>query len=216
MGLRVLISEVRVPHGCRHIHTDGFHVWLRYLESSLDVAQNTLEDGLPVAVHRVSVRPPSPVRVQVPEEAALRVRLHPEDVPFPIAEPRDVERRPARVPRIAGILPPVVHEPEDDLIVVDQFLQDPLLPVGGEEELALGMRGNERDDLTFFQGPGEGAGPAVLQTEEARPALVMAWGVRREDRLRGVGPHPPAGREEAPLDQEPEALAPAANMPDGP
>ena len=95
------------------------------------MAQNTLEDGLPVAVHRVSVRPPSPVRVQVPEEAALRVRLHAEDVPFPIAEPRDVERRPARVPRIPRILPPVVHEPEDDLIVVDQFLQDPLLPVGG-------------------------------------------------------------------------------------
>src|SRR2546425_10099657 len=102
------------------------------------------------------------------------MRLHSEDVPVPIAEGRDVERRPARVPRIAGILPPVVHEPEDDLIVVDQLLQDPLLPVGAEEELALGVGGDERNDLALLQGSGEGAGPAVLQTEKARPALVMA------------------------------------------
>src|SRR6266571_5342120 len=68
------------------------------------------------------------------EEAALRVRLYAEDVPLPVAQGREVERGPARVPRVSGVLPTIVDESEHDLIVVDEFFQNPLLAVLREHE----------------------------------------------------------------------------------
>src|SRR5438034_3345425 len=51
------------------------------------------------------------------------MRLHPEHVALAIADRRDVVRRAARIPRVAGVSPSIVDEAEHDLIVVDEFLQ---------------------------------------------------------------------------------------------
>src|SRR2546428_7090278 len=112
--------------------------------------------------------------MQVPEEAAFRMWLHAKDVPVAVAERGDVEGGPTRVPRISGVLPAVVDEAKHDLIVVDHLLQNPFLAVGGEQELALRVGRDERDDLAFLQGPGERARTAVLHAKEARSALVVA------------------------------------------
>ena len=135
------------------------------------------------------------------------MRLHAEDVPFPVAQGRDVEGRPARVPRVSGVLPAVVDEPEHDLIVVDELLQEPLLALCRKQEFAFGMGGDERDDLAYLEGPGEGAGTAVLQAKQAGTALVVARVIRREHRL-GLGRHHAAqGRQEARLDQDLKSVA---------
>src|SRR6266571_3288392 len=133
--------------------------------------------------------------------------LHAEDVPVAVAERGDVERGPAGVPRISGVPPAVVDETEYDLIVLDELPQHPFLAVGGEQELALGVGGDERDDLAFLQGPGEGARTAVLHAEQAGPALVVARVVRREDRLRLVRHDAAQGRQETRLDENLKAVA---------
>src|SRR2546427_7200515 len=132
--------------------------------------------------------------MQVPEEAAFRMWLHAKDVPVAVAERGDVEGGPTRVPRISGVLPAVVDEAKHDLIVVDHLLQNPFLAVGGEQELALRVGRDERDDLAFLQGPGERARTAVLHAKEAGSALVMARGVRPAGRLPARPHHPPPGR----------------------
>src|SRR3989475_4302485 len=152
------------------------------LESSFDVAQDAFEDRLPIPIDGVPIGPPRPVRTKMTEEAALRVRLHAEHVPVPIAQGREVERGPARVPRVSGVLPAVVDETEHDLIVVDQLFQDPLLAVLREQEFAFCVRGDEGDDLALLQGPGEGARTRVLHPKQAGPALVVARGARAQDR----------------------------------
>src|SRR3989442_3951483 len=133
--------------------------------------------------------------------------LHAKDVPVAVAERGDVEGGPTRVPRISGVLPAVVDEAKHDLIVVDHLLQNPFLAVGGEQELALRVGRDERDDLAFLQGPGERARTAVLHAKEAGSALVMALDVRREDLLPLVRHHAAHGPEETRLHGDLEALA---------
>src|SRR2546427_4756003 len=177
------------------------------LESSFDVAQDAFEGRLPVAVHRVPIWLPRPIRTQMAEEAALRVRLHAEDVPLPVAQGREVERGPARVPRVSGILPTIVDESEHDLIVVDEFFQNPLLAVLWEQQLAFGVSRDEGDNLALLQGPGKGARACVLHAKQAGPALVVAPVVGREDGLRLFGHDAPQGRQETRLDEDLKSVA---------
>src|SRR2546425_7816979 len=171
------------------------------------MAQDPFEDRFPIAVHRVPVRRPRPVRTKMAEEAALRVRLHAEDVPVPVAQGRNVERGPARVPRVCGIRPAVVDEPEHHLIVCDELFQNPLLAVLREQELAFGMSGDEGDDLALLQGPREGARTRVLHPKQAGPAFVMARVVRREDCLRLFGHDAAQGGQQTRLDEDLKAVA---------
>src|SRR5207244_12685560 len=112
------------------------------------------------------------------------MRLHPEHVALAIADRRDVVRRAARIPRVAGVSPSIVDEAEHDLIVVDEFLQHFLFAVLRKEELAFRMSRDERDDSARFHPAREDAGAAVLQFEEARAAFVLTGVVTRADGLR--------------------------------
>src|SRR2546427_745240 len=150
-----------------------------------------------------------PVRVQVPEEAALRVRLDAEHVPVAVAQRRDVVCRPARAPGIPGVPPSVVDEPEHDLLVLDELPEDVLLTRSREQELALGVGGDHLQDAAAGDLRNKRTPAAVLLPEEARPALVVAGVVDREDGLRGLRHRSPEGGEEPRLDEDLESVADA-------
>src|SRR2546430_17262662 len=114
------------------------------------MAQDPFEDRLPIAVHRVPLIRAGPVRTKMPEEAALRVRLDAEHVPIPVAQGREIERGPARVPRVSGVLPAALDEPDHDLIVVDELFQKPLFPAFRGQELALGWSAAAADTLALL------------------------------------------------------------------
>src|SRR5437879_7543276 len=122
-------------------------------EASFDVPKDALEDRFPVAVHRVPVRLPCPVGAQVAEEAALRMRLYPEYVPVSVAEGRDVESRPTRVPRVSSVFAAIIDETEHDLIVFSQLLQDTLLAALGEQKFAFVLCRTRREDLARLAVP---------------------------------------------------------------
>src|SRR6266540_1406147 len=177
------------------------------LEPSFDVPQDAFEDHFPVAVDGVSIVPARPIRMQVAEEASLGVRLHSEHVPVAVAQRRDVEGRPARVPREACVLSVDVDEPEDNLVVVHEFPQHRLLAAFRQQELPFRVRGDERDDATSFQAAREDARPAVFEAQEAGPAFVVARVVRREDRLRFLGHDATESGEQARLHEDLEPVA---------
>src|SRR5438046_6813801 len=106
------------------------------------------------------------------------MRLHPEHVALAIADRRDVVRRAARIPRVAGVSPSIVDEAEHDLIVVDEFLQHFLFAVLRKEELAFRMSRDERDDAAWVHPAREGAAAAVLKFAGARARVVVAGEAR--------------------------------------
>src|SRR5439155_895148 len=77
----------------------------------------------------------------------LARRLCVEAVPCSVGESRDVEGRPARVPRASGVLPAAPDEPEPDRIVVDDLLPDALLAMCRNQEFAFRMGRDESDEL---------------------------------------------------------------------
>ena len=169
--------------------------------------EDAVEEGLSVPVHRIAAGKPRPVGSQVPEEASFRVRLDPEDVPVAVAERGDPIRRPARIPWIRSSLPLIVNEPEDDLIVLREFLQHLRLAVFGEEQLSFRVSGNEGHDFRALQRLREGARAAIVEPEETRTALVVPGVVRGEDRLGRLGHRAAKGGKEARLHEDLEAVA---------
>ena len=149
--------------------------------------------------------------MQVSEETPLRVGLHAEDVSVAVAQSRDVVCRPARVPRIASVLPAVVHEAEHNLVVVDELLQHSLFAMLWEEEFALRMGRDEGDHAPCLQAAREHAGAPVFQLQQARSALVVARVVRREDGLGRVRHHASEGGQQPRLHEHLESVAHAEN-----